>query len=94
VELKSAFGKALREARTAKGLTQEAFSDVSSRTYLSALERGLKNPTIDKVSELAEVVGMHPLSLLALCFLYAEPDLDLVELISKVHMDFRKLEPH
>lgn len=94
MELKSAFGKALREARTANDLTQEAFSDVSSRTYLSALERGLKNPTIEKVSELARVVDMHPLTLLTLCFLYAEPDLDLEELVSRVRMEIRELRPY
>ncbi|RZI56391.1 MAG: XRE family transcriptional regulator, partial [Pseudomonas sp.] len=53
MELNIAFGQALRDIRKQRGLTQEDFSDVSSRTYLSTLERGLKRPTIDKVSQLA-----------------------------------------
>ena len=34
--------KALKTVRKARGLSQEAFSDVSSRTYMSTLERDLK----------------------------------------------------
>lgn len=59
---------ALRTIRKARGLSQEAFSDVSSRTYLSSLERGLKSPTLNKLEELCEVMGVHPLTLLTLAY--------------------------
>jgi transcriptional regulator with XRE-family HTH domain len=65
----SDFGRALRVARRAKGLPQESFDQVSSRTYISSLERGLKQPTVAKVDELAAVLGVHPLTLLALSYL-------------------------
>ena len=61
-------GKALRTIRKARGLSQEAFSDVSSRTYLSSLERGLKSPTLNKLSELCDVMQVHPLTLVALAY--------------------------
>jgi transcriptional regulator with XRE-family HTH domain len=64
----AAFGDALRTIRKARGLSQEAFSDVSSRTYLSLLERDLKSPTLNKLGELCEVMNVHPLTLLALAF--------------------------
>jgi transcriptional regulator with XRE-family HTH domain len=48
--MKLAFAKALRHARKSRGLTQEDFSDVSSRTYMSTLERGKKSPTLDKIN--------------------------------------------
>lgn len=41
---------------------------MSGRTYVSALELGLKSPTLGKVDELAEVLGVHPLTLLALAY--------------------------
>jgi transcriptional regulator with XRE-family HTH domain len=66
----SDFGRALRVARKAKGLPQESFDQVSSRTYISSLERGLKQPTVAKVDELAAVLGVHPLTLLALSYLH------------------------
>ncbi|MGE4451006.1 helix-turn-helix domain-containing protein [Castellaniella sp.] len=60
--------KALKTVRKARGLSQEAFSDVSSRTYMSTLERDLKSPTIHKLTELCEVMEVHPLTLLALAY--------------------------
>lgn len=59
---------ALKTVRKARGLSQEAFSDVSSRTYLSSLERGLKSPTLGKLEELCEVMDIHPLTLLILTY--------------------------
>lgn len=58
---KPSFSAALKTIRTARGLSQEAFSDVSSRTYLRSLERGLKSPTLNKLEELCEVMEVHPL---------------------------------
>ncbi|VVP87711.1 helix-turn-helix domain-containing protein [Pseudomonas fluorescens] len=81
MELKQAFGAELKQARKCKGLTQEDFSQISSRTYLSTLERGLKSPTLEKVEQLASVIGIHPLSLLARCYLGQGGELDLDELI-------------
>ena len=54
--------------RKARGLSQEAFSDVSSRTYMSTLERDLKSPTLHKLAELCEVMEIHPLTLLTLAY--------------------------
>ncbi len=64
----SSFAKALRIARHARGIPQEEFDTISSRTYISALERGIKQPTITKVDALAAVLGLHPLTLLALSY--------------------------
>jgi transcriptional regulator with XRE-family HTH domain len=69
MDLLKRFGEGLRWARTSRGLTQEDFSTVSSRTYLSSLERGVKAPTITKIEQIASVVGVHPLTLLALAYL-------------------------
>ncbi|HDR3017818.1 helix-turn-helix domain-containing protein [Pseudomonas aeruginosa] len=60
--------QALKTVRKARGLSQEAFSDVSSRTYMSTLERDLKSPTISKLAELCEVMDVHPLTLLTLAY--------------------------
>ena len=57
---------ALKMARKARGLSQEAFSDVSSRTYMSSLERGMKSPTLNKLAAISQVLAIHPLTLLML----------------------------
>lgn len=62
------FATGLRGVRHARGMSQEDFGLVSSRTYVSSLERGLKSPTLNKVDDLAEVLGVHPLTLLILSY--------------------------
>ena len=73
----NSLAKALKTVRKARGLSQEAFSDVSSRTYMSTLERDLKSPTLHKLAELCEVMEIHPLTLLTLA--YAGDDLQQVD---------------
>ena len=65
---KHTLSDALKTIRKARGLSQEAFSDVSSRTYMSSLERDLKSPTLNKLAELCEVMEVHPLTLLTLAY--------------------------
>ncbi|MCW4153683.1 MAG: helix-turn-helix domain-containing protein [Pseudomonadota bacterium] len=83
MELHTAFGQALRRQRRDKKMSQEAFSNVSSRTYMSELERGLKNPTLDKIEELAATMGIHPLTLLTECFVLKE-NLSPEEIFSRI----------
>lgn len=64
MELKSAFGKVLQWMRVKQKLTQEDFATVSSRTYISTLERGRYVPTIEKLDTIAPVLGVHPVTLL------------------------------
>ena len=66
---KNNFPAALRKLRKSKGMSQEAFSLISSRTYLSSLERGLQSPTLNKVDSLAENLEVHPLTLLTLSYI-------------------------
>lgn len=64
MHINKAFGIALKKSRKEKKKTQEDFGIVSSRTYVSSLERGLKSITIEKLEEIALVLGVHPLTLL------------------------------
>ena len=57
---------------------------VSSRTYVSTLERGMKSPTLDKLEELAAAMDVHPLTVLTLTYLYGsgmESPEELLELV-------------
>lgn len=81
MELSKAIGAALKEAREAKGLTQEDFVGVSGRSYLSEIERGLKSPTLEKLDQLAGRIGIHPLELLLACYV-KQSDASREELLS------------
>lgn len=70
---KNSLAIALKTIRKARGLSQEAFSDVSSRTYLSSLERDLKSPTLNKLADLCKVMEVHPLTLLTLAYAGSNP---------------------
>lgn len=87
MELREAFATALRNTRIRHGLTQEDFGIVSSRTYLSTLERGLKNVTLEKASELADRMGIHPLTLLLESFLLLDPGTDLDSLLERIRRE-------
>lgn len=91
MEFRTAFSKALRTARHTYGLTQEDFSSVSSRTYISTLERAQKSPTLDKFHHLSQAIGIHGLSLLTLAYLYYEHDSNIETLFSRVSSDLENL---
>jgi transcriptional regulator with XRE-family HTH domain len=93
VGLLKQFGAGLQRARKSRGLTQEDFALVSSRTYLSSLERGLKAPTITKIDELAAVIGVHPLALMALAYMPVSGP-ERRDLWERVLADVRTMEDH
>jgi len=64
MKLGEALAIAIKATRKVRGLTQEDFGVVSSRTYLSSLERALKSPTIDKLEEISGVLNVSPATLL------------------------------
>jgi transcriptional regulator with XRE-family HTH domain len=85
------FAKALRYVRKSRGLQQEHFDLISSRTYISALERSIKHPTISKVDSLAEVLGVHPLALLTLCYVREPSVTEARRLLSSVLLEVEEL---
>jgi len=92
--MRVAFAKALKNARKSRELTQEDFSGVSSRTYLSSLERGQKSPTLDKLQILAQTIGIHCLSLIALTYLYSEKENDLETLLLRIKNEVESIKKH
>ena len=67
MDMRRLVGRNVRRIRLAKGLTQEAFADVSgfSQQYLSDLERGRRNPTVVTLFELASALGVSHVDLVA-----------------------------
>ncbi|MBO2829167.1 helix-turn-helix domain-containing protein [Pseudomonas aeruginosa] len=89
MELRQSFGAALKQARSVQEKTQEDFAEVSGRTYLSALERGIYSPTIDKIDALASVLELHPLTLMTLCYHKAKPQVSTDELLDRVRSELK-----
>lgn len=53
-----AFGAKVRERRQAKSLSQEALADLAGldRTYISGIERGVRNPTLLVIVKIAQAL--------------------------------------
>jgi transcriptional regulator with XRE-family HTH domain len=59
MSIQSQFGKNVRLARETKGWSQDRLSEESGlhRTYISGIERGVRNPTIEIVHVMAKALG-------------------------------------
>lgn len=58
---RAAFGSRLRALRTDRGWSQEEFAHRAEldRTYVSGVERGVRNPTLDVIARFAETLDVE-----------------------------------
>jgi transcriptional regulator with XRE-family HTH domain len=63
----AAFGAAVRVRRERLGLSQEAFAHKADleRSYVSGIERGVRNPTLKVIDRLAKALSTKASKLLA-----------------------------
>lgn len=66
MSLKTAFASVLKAMRAGKGMTQRNLAEVSSRTYVSKLERAQSSPTLEMISALSGPLSVNPLTLVAI----------------------------
>lgn len=67
IPLRVTFGQRLRELRKERGFSQEAFADHCgfARSYMSRLERGAGNPSLDAIQTLADALQIEVVDLFA-----------------------------
>jgi transcriptional regulator with XRE-family HTH domain len=67
ITIQQAFGHVLRRRRVAAGFSQEqlALTCGLDRTFISLLERGLRQPTLTTLFVLAEALHVRPSKLIA-----------------------------
>jgi transcriptional regulator with XRE-family HTH domain len=65
-----AFGAAIRTMRKERHLTQENLAELCERhpVYISEIERGIKNPSLDSILRLCQALKITPGSLMDLAF--------------------------
>lgn len=66
-ELAPRIGAVVRQLREASGLSQEELAEQAGlhRTYISLVERGRRNITVDALSQIAEALGVYPSRLIS-----------------------------
>ena len=54
------FGKRIQHLRKERGLTQEKLAELVDvdRSYMGFIERGERNPTLDKISKIARALNV------------------------------------
>lgn len=59
-EIRIKFGKTLRRLRKKQGVSQEAFADKCDlhRTYISDIERGERNVSLENIEKIANVLNI------------------------------------
>lgn len=90
MSLKNAMAAALKAIRKARGLSQYNLAEVSSRTYISKLERGQSSPTLEMVSTLSTPLDLSPLTIVALA-LATETEQSIRSLINHVESELGEL---
>lgn len=67
MEVRQRLAQQTRRLRAAKGLSQAELADRAGlhRTYISGIERGVRNPTITIVARIADGLGVTIVELLA-----------------------------
>ncbi|WP_261467565.1 helix-turn-helix domain-containing protein [Serratia fonticola] len=60
-QIKLLFGQRVRELRLQQGMSQEAFADKCGldRTYISGIERGVRNPTLEVINIIANGLSVE-----------------------------------
>ncbi|HFK2002888.1 TPA: helix-turn-helix domain-containing protein [Pseudomonas aeruginosa] len=87
MDLKQAFGQAVRQIRKEKGVQQEAIGP--SQSYISDVERGLKSPSLVKADEIATALGVDLVVLVARAVLIQQPELSSADLLSQLQRDLQ-----
>lgn len=72
MDIKRAVGKRIKVVRQQNGLTQDQLAEYVglSPKYISGIERGVENPTMDILLRVAKILGVEPYDL----FLFGESE--------------------
>ena len=62
MNIREQFGRRLKQLREQRGMTQEALADLSGLhpTYISGIERGRRNVSLENIGRIAAALGTSP----------------------------------
>lgn len=90
MSLKTAFASVLKATRAARGLSQKNLAEVSSRTYISKLERAQCSPTLEMMSALSVPLSLSPLTLIAMT-MSVETGQSVASIVNRIEDDLAGL---
>lgn len=65
IKVEAVFGQVIRELRFQKNLSQEKLAEKSNldRTFISLLERGLRQPSLSTIFRIAKALEISPVTI-------------------------------
>ncbi|WP_410017089.1 helix-turn-helix domain-containing protein [Pseudomonas sp. 5P_5.1_Bac1] len=88
-ELKHALGKVLKSYRLKRNLSQESLGP--SQAYISNLEQGRWSPSIDKIEQMSNAIGVHPASVILAGYLSLADSASADELLERIRGEIGEL---
>lgn len=88
-ELKRALGTVLKSYRLKRNFSQESLGP--SQAYISNLERGRWSPSLDKIEQMSDVLGVHPASVILAGYLSIADGKSTDELLERIRGELGEL---
>ncbi|XQE67365.1 helix-turn-helix domain-containing protein [Pseudomonas sp. P3C3] len=88
--LKKALGATLRAYRIKRQIPQEGMGP--SQSYVSSLEAGRWSPSLEKIEQMASVLGVHPATIIVAGYIYAEENSNAVEILKRIESELQEIE--
>lgn len=88
-ELKRAIGTSVKSYRLKREIPQESLGP--SQPYISSIEAGRGSASISKIEQMADVLGIHPVSIILAAYLTSSDDVIKDKLFERIHVELAEI---
>lgn len=89
LELKRAIGTSIKSFRLKREISQESLGP--SQPYISNLEAGRGSASLDKIEQMADVLGVHPISIIIAGYLTSSEGADKEQLLERIRIELAEI---
>jgi transcriptional regulator with XRE-family HTH domain len=89
LELKRAIGNSIKSYRLKRDIPQETLGP--SQPYISNLEAGRGSASIDKIEQMAGVLGVHPISIIFAGYLTSSEEVNKEQLFERIRVELAEI---
>lgn len=88
-ELKQAIGICIKSYRLKRDIPQESLGP--SQPYISNLEAGRGSASIDKIEQMADVLGVHPMSIIFAGYLTSNVGSNKEDMFERIRIELAEI---
>jgi transcriptional regulator with XRE-family HTH domain len=90
LELNRAIGTSIKSYRLKRDISQESLGP--SQPYISNLEAGRGSASLEKIEQMADILGVHPISIIFAGYLTSNEDADKDQLFERIRIELAEIE--